>query len=279
MPSMRRWTRPRLAPSVAEGASASPAAIEARGLAAGKGAALAFKHVSFQIAPGSFTALVGPNGAGKTTLFETILGLIPPRHGEIRVLGGTPSRMRRQIAYVPQALALAHDDALIGREFVSAAFQAHRLGLPLPGSRRRARAAVEAALDTVGAKDLATRRLSTLSGGQRQRLLIAQALVNCPRLVLLDEPLSQLDPAARDWIVTVAADLTRRGIAVIFSTHDVNPVLRVCDRVLYLAQGRGRIGGVDEIICDETLSELYATPVRVIRDGGRRFVFADAPAA
>ncbi|WP_157956836.1 metal ABC transporter ATP-binding protein [Salinicola aestuarinus] len=248
-------------------------AVEARDIAAGKGSDPAFSALSFRIEPGSFTALVGPNGAGKTTLFESILGLIAPHSGELRVLGDKPCRMRRQTAYVPQAAGIAHDDALIGREFVCAACNAHRLGVALPRARRRAREAVNAALDTVGARDLAERRLSTLSGGQRQRLLIAQALVEQPRLILLDEPLSQLDPAARDWIVTVARRLTERGIAVIFSTHDINPVLGACDRVLYLAQGRGRIGSVDEIICERTLSELYATPMRVIRDSGRRFVF------
>lgn len=256
-----------------EAASTTPASVEARGIAAGKGRETAFSGLSFRIEPGSFTALVGPNGAGKTTLFESILGLITPTAGELRVQGEAPRRMQRHIAYVPQASGIAHDDALIGREFVLAAFEAHRLGLAMPRARRRAREAVACALETVDARDLAERRLSTLSGGQRQRLLIAQALVNRPRLILLDEPLSQLDPAARDWIVSVASSLARRGIAVIFSTHDVNPVLGACDRVLYLAHGRGRMGSVDEIICEQTLSELYATPMRVIRDGGRRFVF------
>ncbi|WP_162617974.1 metal ABC transporter ATP-binding protein [Salinicola halophilus] len=249
------------------------AAVEARGIAVGKGGDPALSGLSFRIEPGSFTALVGPNGAGKTTLFESILGLIAPRNGVLRVMGEKPRRMRRQIAYVPQASQFAHDDALVGREFVSAAFESHRFGVALPRARRRARDAVDAALDTVGAGNLADRRLSTLSGGQRQRLLIAQALVNRPRLILLDEPLSQLDPAARDWVVSVARRLTERGIAVIFSTHDVNPVLGACDRVLYLAHGRGCIGRVDEILCEATLSELYGTPMRVIRDSGRRFVF------
>lgn len=249
------------------------ALIHAERIAAGKGAASVFEELSFDIGPGSFTALVGPNGAGKTSLFETLLGLVPLRSGSLSVMDGKPQRARRHIAYVPQASKLLHDDALIGREFVKAAYQAHRWGFPAPGMQRRRSTAVNAALQTVDAKDLARRRLSALSGGQRQRLLIAQALVNEPRLILLDEPLSQLDPAARDRIVSVAHELTRRGIAVIFSTHDINPVLRVCDQVLYLASGRGRAGSVDEIICERTLSELYGTPMRVIREDGRRFVF------
>lgn len=247
--------------------------IDARRIAAGKGSASVFEALSFAIAPGSFTALVGPNGAGKTSLFETLLGLVPLHAGTLAVMGDKPRRARRHIAYVPQASRLLHDDALIGREFVSAAYQAHRWGMPLPNRRRQRSQAVDAALETVDARDLARCRLSTLSGGQRQRLLIAQALVNDPRLILLDEPLSQLDPAARDRIVSVADALARRGIAVIFSTHDINPVLQVCDQVLYLASGRGRAGRVDEIICDHTLSELYGTPMRVISEGGRRFVF------
>ncbi|KAA0015285.1 ATP-binding cassette domain-containing protein [Salinicola corii] len=247
--------------------------IRAQRIAAGKGAASVFEALSFDIAPGSFTALVGPNGAGKTSLFETLLGLVPLRAGKLTVMGGRPRRARRYVAYVPQASKLLNDNALIGREFVSAAYHAHRWGMPLPFGLRHQTQAVDEALETVEARDLARRRLSTLSGGQRQRLLIAQALVSDPSLILFDEPLSQLDPAARDRVVSVADVLTRRGIAVIFSTHDVNPVLRVCDQVLYLAGGRGRAGRVDEIICDRTLSELYGTPMRVISEEGRRFVF------
>ncbi|WP_251976172.1 metal ABC transporter ATP-binding protein [Salinicola avicenniae] len=249
------------------------ALVRALDITAGKSTTSVFEALSFEISPGSFTALVGPNGAGKTSLFDTLLGLVALRAGTLTVMGGRPCHARRRIAYVPQVSRLLHDDALVGREFVSAAYQSHRWGMPLPSGRRQQLQAVDAALETVDARDLARRRLSTLSGGQRQRLLIAQALVNEPRLILLDEPLSQLDPAARDRIVSVANALTRRGIAVIFSTHDINPVLPVCDQVLYLAGGRGRAGSVDEIICDRTLSELYGTPMRVIIEGGRRFVF------
>lgn len=253
--------------------------VRAAGLAAGKGRTPAFSDLDFDLAPGSFTALAGPNGSGKTTLFETLLGLVPARHGQVRVLGGRPRAARRQVAYVPQSARLGHDGHFSGREFVAAAYRSDRWG---PTWRWRSAArAVDAALALVDGQALAGRRLNRLSGGQRQRLMIAQALVNSPRLLFMDEPLAQLDPAAQAQVVALAAQLRDElGIAVLFSTHDVNPVIDTADRVLYLAGGQGRIGTIDEVITDAGLTGLYGVPMRVLRDRGQLFVMRDdAPSA
>ena len=252
----------------------NPPAITVRNLAAGKGRENAFHGLSFEIAPQSFTALVGPNGCGKTTLFEALLGLIRLRAGAVDILGRTPKAARSDVAYVPQASRLTHDGQFIGREFVAAAYNGRRWGMT---RRWRAAArAIDRALEQVGARDLARRRLAELSGGQRQRLLIAQALVNQPKLVFMDEPLAGLDPGAQERIVACAAALRDTlGIAVLFSTHDVNPVVEAADGVLYLAGGQGRIGPIDEVLTDDTLSALYGVPMHVVREHGQVFVMQD----
>lgn len=243
---------------------ASRSVAIAQGMSAGKGKTNAFSELSFQIPPASFTALVGANGSGKTTLFEALLGLIDLRVGSLEVLGGPPPAARTKVAYVPQTSPSAHDGQFIGREFVAAAYRGQCWGMTW--ERRAERDAVERVLCQVDAEQLATRKLSQLSGGQRQRLLIAQALVNEPQLIFMGEPLAQLDPAAQDQIVSLAARLRDElGIAVLFSTHDVNPLVGVADHVLYLAHGRGCMGTVDEVITDEVLTGLYGVPMHVVR--------------
>lgn len=254
----------------------SPAtpAVVARDLSAGKGTQNAFNGVSFKLLPASFTALAGANGSGKTTLFETLLGLVPPRTGSIEVLGQSARKARNHVAYVPQANRLVHDGQFSGREFVTAAYYGGSWGMTW--HLKAATRAVDYALAQVDAQDLAQRRLAELSGGQRQRLLIAQALVNQPRLIFMDEPLAQLDPSAQNRIVTLAARLRDRlGIAVLFSTHDVNTVVDSADQLLYLAGGSGRIGPIDEIVTDDVLSVLYGVPMHVVRERGRLFIMRD----
>lgn len=253
--------------------AATPAVVASR-LSAGKGRANTFDQLSFEIAPSSLTALVGANGSGKTTLFEVLLGLIGLRSGTLEVLGGAPDAARTRISYVSQTHQRVHDGGFTGREFVAAAYRGECWGINR--DRRTASRAIERAVAQVGAQQLAGLRLAHMSGGQRQRLLIAQALVNEPQLMLMDEPLAQLDPAAQDQIVALVARLRDKlGIAVLVSTHDVNPFVRVADRVLYLANGRGRIGTVDEVVNDEVLSALYGVPMRVLRDRAGTVVMRD----
>ena len=230
--------------------------------------------VSLSIAPGEFVGVMGPNGAGKTTMLRAILGLVPVSEGRIDVLGATPRRGNPDIGYVPQSRRGAAQLGVMGEEFLLSAHGGERWGLPL--ASRAQRLAVAAALERVGATELAHRPLSELSGGERQRLFIAQALVGTPKLLLLDEPLISLDPAHQRAIVELVREVAKeRKIAVLFSAHEINPLLRAVDKVLYLGGGKAVLGTIGEIIDEAVLSALYRTPVRVVRADGRIFVIAE----
>ena len=225
--------------------------------------------------PGEFVAVLGPNGAGKSTLLRALLGLISPRSGELTVLGRPPRRGSDDIGYVPQARRLDAGAPLRGIDIVTFGIEGTRWGLPLPGrARREVRDRVTSAIESVGAGDYAGRRIGELSGGERQRLLLAQALVGNPALLLLDEPLASLDVRNQALMAHLIASLARRHqLAVLLVAHDVNPLLPVLDRVLYVAGGQVAMGTPDEVITSETLSRLYGAPVEVLVDSrGRRFV-------
>jgi zinc/manganese transport system ATP-binding protein len=229
--------------------------------------------VSLAVEAGEFVGVLGPNGAGKTTLMRAILGLTPARSGDIRVLGRPPARGNPAIGYMPQARSAGHHLHLTGRAFVAGVVNGHRLGLPFLG--KAARAEVDHVLDLVGATSLARRRLSELSGGERQRLLLAQALIGHPRLLLLDEPLVNLDPNYQAAVVELTATLrSELGITILFSAHEINPLLGAIDRVLYLGRGRAALGTPDEVITGPVLSRLYGTEIDVLRVAGRVFVMA-----
>jgi zinc/manganese transport system ATP-binding protein len=229
--------------------------------------------VSFAIDAADFVGVLGPNGAGKTTLMRAVLGLVPPARGNIRVFGRPATRGNPDIGYMPQRAGHVGALRLSGREFMASAVDGHRPGLPLPG--RAGRAEIDRALDLVGGHDLARRPLAELSGGERQRLLLAQALIGQPRLLLLDEPLLSLDPHREQEAVALVKRLqTELGIAVLFAAHELNPLLDAMDRVLYLGGGRAALGTVDEVITGPVLSRLYGTEIEVVRVGGRIFVMA-----
>jgi zinc/manganese transport system ATP-binding protein len=230
--------------------------------------------VSFAVPAGSFVGVLGPNGAGKTTMMRAILGLLPPESGRIEVLGRAPHRGNPAIGYMPQSRRAAAQLGLNGFEFLLGTTGGQRWGWPFASAAEKA--AVAAALERVGATELAKRPLSELSGGERQRIFIAQALMGEPKLLVLDEPLISLDPGHQRGIVELVRDISReRGIAVLFSAHEVNPLLRAVDQVLYLGNTKAAIGSVDEVINREVLSELYRTPVHVAHVNGRIFVMAE----
>ncbi len=234
-----------------------------------------WRQATFQIEPGEFVAILGPNGAGKSTLLRLLLGLLRPSEGSVSVLGRAPWRGNAAIGYVPQRRLLDADLPVRGRDLVMLGLNGLRWGFSLPGpARRQQHARVEATLDAVEATAYADRPIGQLSGGEQQRLFLAQALVGQPRLLLLDEPLASLDLRSQLSISHLVAQLAReRGFTVMLVTHDVNPVLPVVDRVLYLARGHVAIGAVDEIITTQKLSSLYGAPVEVLHDSqGRVFV-------
>ena len=229
--------------------------------------------VTFGVRRGEFIGVLGPNGAGKTTLFRAILGLIRLARGGISVFGRPATRGDAAIGYAPQTRGSAAGPHLSGWEHIASVADGHRWGiarLDAPG-----RAEIGRVLDLVGAGHLARRRLEELSGGERQRLLLAQSLVGSPRLLLLDEPLASLDPAhARSIVALVRSVQAETGITVLFSAHELNPILGALDRVLYLGQGQAAIGTVDDVITGPVLSRLYGSPIDVVRQGGRVFVVA-----
>jgi zinc/manganese transport system ATP-binding protein len=225
------------------------------------------------IEDGEFIGVLGPNGAGKTTLLRAALGLVAPRTGQITVMGKPATRGNRAVGYMPQTRGLLAAARLTGFDFVASAAGGEGWGLPYLGAQQRRD--VEWALDIVGATELARRRFAELSGGERQRLLLSQALLGRPRLLLLDEPLISLDPAHQRGVVELVARLQKEmGIAVLLSAHELNPLLRAIDRVLYLGNGRAVLGTVDEVITSSVLSRLYGSPIEVLRIGARIFVMA-----
>ena len=230
--------------------------------------------VSFSVAPGQFTGLIGPNGAGKTTLLRVILGLQQPTEGRV-LLNGSPKTRHGSglIGYVPQKLAIDQDMPLRARDVVGLGIDGNKLGFPLPSASRRQR--ITEALEAVGAESYADARIGELSGGEQQRVLIAQALIGRPRLLLLDEPLANLDLRSEQGIVSVLARLAHeQGIAVLISAHDLNPLLREIDTVVYVAAGRAAAGRTDEIIQSDVLSALYGSRVDVLHVNGRVLVIA-----
>ena len=248
-------------------------AIEFRGVGLTLGERVVLADVSLAIAAGEFVAVLGPNGAGKTTLMRAALGLVQPTSGSIHVLGRKATRGNPAVGYLPQLRGMAAGLRLSGRDFVASVVNGHRLGLPIPG--RKGHAEIDHALDLVGARELARRPLAELSGGERQRLLLAQALIGRPRLLLLDEPLISLDPHRERAVVELVRSLQQRlGITVLFSAHEVNPLLGAIDRVLYLGGGQAALGTVDEVITGPVLSRLYGTQIEVVRLNGRIFVMA-----
>lgn len=213
--------------------------------------------------------LIGANGAGKTTLLRSVLGLQAPSGGTVLVRSN--SLGRRGVGYVPQKVELSPDLPLRTRDLVTLGADGHRLGPGWPGPRRRAHA--EKLLASVGARHLAGARVGALSGGEQQRVLIAHALAGEPSLVLLDEPLSNLDlRAAREVVLLLGALARTERVAVLVSTHDINPLLPVMSRMVYLANGRSVTGSADEVVRSDVLTKLYGHHVDVLRAHGRVIV-------
>jgi len=257
------------------GPAGSEPTVTARGLSVGYGSRPTWSGADFELRAGEFVAVLGPNGAGKSTLLRAVLGLLTPQAGELRVLGDVPRCGNPAIGYVPQHRELDTAIALSGRDIVGLGIDGHRWGARLTAAARRGvRASVDEAVEAVEATSFVDRRVGNLSGGELQRLLLAQALVRSPRILLLDEPLSNLDMRNQSAIAGLVSRIAReRGVTVLLVEHDVNPLLPVVDRVLYVAGGSVAIGTADEVVRPETLSRLYGTPVEVLRDSrGRVFV-------
>lgn len=253
--------------------SVKPAVVELSGVTLKIAGRSILHDVALSVHPGEFVGLIGPNGAGKTTLLRLILGLLRPSSGSVKVFGEPVSRGNSRIGYVPQHQSLHADMPLRGRDFVRLGITGDRFGLVPMGDSVEMR--VAKALQEVEAAAYADAPVGRLSGGEQQRLMLAQALVAKPDLLLLDEPLANLDLRSRRDVVNLVGTVCRnRNIAVLFVAHDVNPLVSVMDRVLYLANGHAVTGRPDEVIRTEVLTDLFGFPVRVIEVEGHIVVTA-----
>ena len=227
-----------------------------------------WKDLTLSVAKGEFIAVIGANGSGKTVLLKAILGQLPLSSGEIELLGKPVGKGSRQIGYIPQHRQSDSGLPLRARDLLRMGLDGHRFGLPLRSSKTSKK--VSEMLEAVGAIEIANVPIGQLSGGQLQRIRVAQAVIDKPQLILADEPLSALDLKQQSLVAElINKQRQQNGAAVLFVTHDVNPVLDYIDRVLYLANGQFRIGTPDEVLRSDVLSQLYGRAVDVVRNQGR----------
>ena len=263
------------------------APLQCSGAGAWIGGRPIWRDLSLHVAPGEFIAVLGPNGAGKSTLLKAILGILPLQEGSLSVLGEATRRGNPAVGYLPQRRSFDADVRIRGRDLVQLGLSGHRWGLPSPWLRRlwrgdrrahEERRRVAEAIELVGAVAYADRPIGELSGGEQQRLLVAQALVTRPKLLLLDEPFESLDLRRQQALAALIGRISREHeVAVLLVTHDVNPVLPYLDRVLYLAHGQAAIGTVEEVMTAATLSRLYDAPIEVLRARDGRIVVVGQP--
>ena len=264
--------------------AAAGTAIEVSGAAVRRGTRTIWSGVDLRIGQGEFVAVLGPNGAGKSTLLDVVLGLLPLSAGTATVLGERPGAGKDRIGYLPQRRSFDSQTRIRGREVVRLGLDGSRWGLPVPAPfSRSARAAgekVEEMIALVGAEHYAARPIGELSGGEQQRLLIAQALVREPRLLLLDEPLDSLDLSNQGAVAALVQRICEtQGVTVLMVAHDVNPILSYLDRVVYFAAGAAVEGTPRSVIDGPTLSGLYGAPIEVLEASDGRLVVVGTPEA
>jgi zinc/manganese transport system ATP-binding protein len=241
-----------------------------------------WSELSIAIPQGEFVAILGPNGAGKSTLIKVVLGLLPLAAGRASVVGRAPGASNDRVGYLPQRHSFDSSTRIRGVDLVRLGLDGSRWGIPVPGLPSRARDAARVAevIELVGATAYARQAIGQLSGGEQQRLLIAQALVRRPSLLLLDEPLDSLDLPNQAAVAALVRRICREeNVAVLLVAHDVNPILSYLDRVVYIAGGTAVEGTPEQVISSETLSRLYGVPIEVLQASDGRLVVVGQPEA
>ena len=253
-------------------------ALELTGARLSFGERTLWQDLDLTVEPGEFVAVLGPNGSGKTSLLKVLLGQLALSSGTARIAGSPARKGNSHVGYIPQQKSLDDGLPLRGRDLVGLGVDGHQWGTGILRRGRR-RAIVDAAIAEVGAENYADAPIGSMSGGEQQRLRIAQALVGNPQILLCDEPLLSLDLANQN-LVSGLIDRRRRthDTAVLFVTHEINPILPLVDRVLYLVDGQFRIGKPEEVMTSEVLSELYRTDVEVLHVRGRLVVIGTGDA-
>lgn len=241
--------------------------IEAKNLSVGYKEASVWQDANFVIKKGEFVGVLGPNGAGKTTLFKLLLGLMQPLGGTLSVFGEKPKRGNSRIGYVPQRHQVDSEIFIEALEIVKLGTCAGKWGFDSFSQARHERKEAMRALTDVGAAELAHRPLGSLSGGEQQRVFLAQALAGNPELLLLDEPLANLDIRREAELVQLIEQVVKsRSVTVMLIAHNINPLLPVLNRVMYVANGRVATGSPEAVLNSELLSKLYDAPIEVLRD-------------
>lgn len=239
--------------------------VSAKNLAVGYNRKTVWQNANFKVNQGEFVAVIGPNGAGKTTMFRLLLGLQKPTSGTMQVFGSQPKRGNPRIGYVPQRHTMDNETNIECVELVRLAYLGNRWGFIFPSNEEKK--AAHNALRAVGAEGLANKSLAELSGGELQRIFLAEALVSNPDILLLDEPLSNLDiKRARELVGVIGNVVRMRKVTAFIVAHDINPLMQFIDKVIYIANGNVATGTPKEVLTSEHLSALYGTHVEVLRD-------------
>jgi zinc/manganese transport system ATP-binding protein len=245
--------------------------VSADNLSVGYKNRLIWQNANFSIRPGEFVGLLGPNGAGKTTLFRLLLGLVKPSGGQLNIMGKGPKKGNPKIGYIPQRRLTDSESRLAAIEYVRLAVSGTSYGFSLPKTAKHEIELAYKTLERVDGLELADRALSELSGGEMQRVFLAQALVSKPDLLLLDEPLSNLDIRRSYQLISLIHDIAKQDkIGVILIAHDINPLLPVIDRIIYIANGQVLNGKINEVVTSENLSKLYGASIEVLKDSTGR---------